>query len=395
MGADHIPTAEAQLRGLTRGAVDLHPLEDLRARLERSHETQKPLVIKTGFDPTAPDLHFGHFVLIEKMAQFQRFGHDVVFLIGDYTSLIGDPTGRNQMRPPLSEETIKHNAATYAEQVFRVLHRDKTRIEWNSRWLSKLTFADVIKLASNYNVGRMLERRDFKTRFEEHKQIAIHEFLYPLMQGYDSVALGADVELGGHDQIFNLNVGRDLMEAYGKRPQIVLTVGLLVGLDGVEKMSKSKGNHIGITEPADDMFGKVMSISDETMRSWYELLSERPADPSHAGDPLAAKKALAHMMVARFHGMQQADDTLAWWNAGRPPRNLSESEVRSGPLYTILVQADLAKSAGDAKRKIEQGGVTVDEVKIDSPWHPVAKGTYLIAVGKKTVKRVRVTDAPG
>jgi tyrosyl-tRNA synthetase len=388
-----IPPAEEQLAVLARGTVDLHPMEDLKARLEKSHQTQKPLIVKAGFDPTAPDLHFGHFVLIEKMAQFQRFGHEVVFLIGDYTSLIGDPTGRNQMRPPLSEETIKSNAATYAEQVFRVLHRDQTRVEWNSKWLAKLTFADTIKLASKYNVGRMLERRDFKTRFEEHKQIAIHEFLYPLMQGYDSVALNCDVELGGHDQIFNLNVGRDLMTEYGLKPQIVLTVGLLVGLDGVDKMSKSKGNHIGITEPPDDMFGKIMSISDETMRSWFELLSDRPPTETASDDPLGAKKQLAHLMVARFHGVQHADDTLAWWNAGRPPRNVSESEVKSGPLYNVLVQAELASSGRDARAKIEQGGVSVNDEVIKLPAHVLEKGSYLIRVGKKTVKRVHVVEA--
>src|SRR5687767_721949 len=221
MALGRIPPLEEQLATLTRGAVDLHPRADLETRLEKSHKEQKPLVIKAGFDPTAPDLHFGHFVLIEKMAQFQRCGHDVVFLIGDYTALIGDPTGRNTLRPPLTEAQIKANAATYAEQVYRVLDRQRTRVEWNREWLGKLSFNDVIMLASKYNLGRMLERRDFKQRFEQHQQIALHGLLYPLMQGYDSVALGCDVELGGHDQIFNLNVGRDLMEAHQLKPQVV------------------------------------------------------------------------------------------------------------------------------------------------------------------------------
>lgn len=390
-----IPPAADQLALLTRGAADLHPLEDLKARLEKSHVTQTPLVIKAGFDPTAPDLHLGHMVLIEKMAQFQRFGHQVVFLIGDYTALIGDPTGRNTMRPPLTTQEIQKNAATYTEQVFKVLDRQATRIEWNSTWLGKLSFNDTIVLASKYNVGRMLERRDFKTRFEQHKQIAIHEFLYPLMQGYDSVALRADVELGGHDQIFNLNIGRDLMEAYGLKPQIVLTVGLLVGLDGVDKMSKSKGNHVGITDPADDMFGKIMSLSDQAMLGWYELLTDlAPTQgPDGAIDPLASKKALARAMVERFHGAAQADDTLAWWNADRPPRNLDEVEVASGPLYALLVAADLAKSGGDARRKIEQGGVSLDGQRIFNPVQVVPKGAYLLTVGKKSARRVRVVDA--
>ena len=390
MGAVRIPPAEQQLEILSRGAADLHPRDDLKARLEKSHETQTPLVIKAGFDPTAPDLHFGHCVLLEKMAQFQRFGHDVLFLIGDYTALIGDPTGRNSARPPLSEEQIKVNAATYTEQVFKLLDRERTRIECNSKWLSKLSFNDVILLASKYNVGRMLERRDFKQRFQEHKQIAIHEFLYPLCQGYDSVALRCDVELGGHDQIFNLNVGRDLMEAYGQKPQIVLTVGLLVGLDGVEKMSKSKGNHIGITDPPDDMFGKVMSISDELMASWYPLLSERQIGTA---DPLEAKKVLSHLMVERFHGKARADDTLVWWNAGRPPRNVEEVTVSSGPLHAVLTQTGLGSSNRDSRQKVEAGAVTVNGDKITNPTHAIGAGTYTVTVGRKT-KRLQVVDAP-
>ncbi|MCK6552105.1 tyrosine--tRNA ligase [Myxococcota bacterium] len=387
-----IPPAEEQLAVLTRGTVDLHPHADLEARLKKSHAEQKPLVIKAGFDPTAPDLHFGHTVLIEKMAQFQRFGHDVVFLIGDYTALIGDPTGRNTLRPPLSKAEIEKNASTYTEQVFKILDREKTRIEWNSRWLDKLSFNDVIVLASKYNLGRMLERRDFKQRFEANTQISLHELLYPLMQGYDSVALECDVELGGHDQIFNLNVGRHLMEEYGKKPQIVMTVGLLVGLDGVEKMSKSKGNHVGITDAADDMFGKVMSTSDATMMGWWDLLTDRRPPVSEAGivEPLAAKKALARLMVQRFHGEAAAADTAAWWDAGRPPRNVDEVEVPSALLPKLLVGAGLASSNNDARRKVEQGGVAVDGARITSPSHVVPPGTYLVTVGKTSAKRVKV-----
>jgi tyrosyl-tRNA synthetase len=382
-----IPPAEEQLPILTRGTVDLHPLADLEARIKKSHAEQRPLVIKAGFDPTAPDLHFGHFVVIEKMAQFQRFGHDVVFLVGDYTSLIGDPTGRNAARPALTEDQIKTNAATYAEQVYKVLDREKTRVEWNSTWLGRLSFADVIKLAAKYNLGRMLERRDFKTRFEQHQQISLHELLYPLMQGYDSVALNCDVELGGHDQIFNLNVGRDLMEAHGQKSQIVMTVGLLVGLDGADKMSKSKGNHIGITEPAEDMFGKVMSVSDELMVNWYTLLTDRPRDEN----PLEAKKLLAQIMVERFHGRDAGKETRAWWDAGRPKRNIDEIEVPAGPLFKVVVAAKLAESGGDAKRKIEQGGVALEGERIKSPMHSVQPGNYLLTVGKLNAVKIRVT----
>lgn len=387
MSGPTIPPLAEQIAVLERGAVDLEPRAELLSRLEHSHRTQKPLKIKAGFDPTAPDLHLGHTVLIEKMAQFQRLGHEVIFIVGDYTALIGDPTGRNSLRPPLSEAQIKENAKTYTDQVFKILDRERTRVEWNSTWLGKLSFADVITLASRYNVGRMLERRDFRARFDAGKQIAVHEFLYPLMQGYDSVALENDVELGGHDQIFNLLVGRHLMEAYGKKPQVVLTVGLLVGTDGVEKMSKSKGNHIGISEAPDEIFGKTMSISDETMAKWYELLTPEPLD---AADPNAAKKRLAWLLTGRFASPEAADDTLAWWNAGRPPRNLETATVEAGPLYAVLTSAGLADSNGDARRKIQQGGVSIDDQKKTTPGELIAAGSYLVRVGKKTSKQVIV-----
>lgn len=387
MSGPTIPPLAEQIAVLERGAVDLEPRAELLSRLEHSHRTQKPLKIKAGFDPTAPDLHLGHTVLIEKMAQFQRLGHEVIFIVGDYTALIGDPTGRNSLRPPLSEAQIKENARTYTDQVFKILDRERTRVEWNSSWLGKLSFADVITLASRYNVGRMLERRDFRARFDAGKQIAVHEFLYPLMQGYDSVALENDVELGGHDQIFNLLVGRHLMEAYGKKPQVVLTVGLLVGTDGVEKMSKSKGNHVGINEAPDEIFGKTMSISDETMAKWYELLTP---EPLNAADPNAAKKRLAWLMTERFASREAADDTMAWWNAGRPPRNLETATVEAGPLYSVLTAAGLADSNGDARRKIQQGGVSIDDQKKTTPGELIAAGSYLVRVGKKTSKQVIV-----
>ena len=391
MSQPPIPPADEQLSVLERGAVDLNVREDFIKRLRHSHATQTPLKVKVGFDPTAPDIHLGHVVLMEKMAQFQRFGHEVIFIVGDYTARIGDPTGRNSLRPPLTPESIEANAKTYTDQAFKVLDAARTRIEWNSKWLSTLSFEAIIKLASKYNVGRMLERRDFKTRFEQGKQIALHEFLYPLMQGYDSVVLANDIELGGHDQIFNLNVGRHLMEAYELRPQAVLTVALLVGTDGVDKMSKSKGNHVGITEPPRDMFGKVMSISDDTMWKWYELLSDRT--PSKDA-PLHEKKALAHALVARFHEAAAADATLKWWDAGRPLDEAHAAiDVPAGPLRGIVVAAGLAGSGGDAKRKISQGGVSLDGETIRDPMRRIEPGEYVLRVGKKTTKRVLVTQA--
>ena len=384
-----IPPVDQQLEVLTRGTVDLHPLDDLEKRLAESHRTQTPLTIKTGFDPTAADLHLGHTVLIEKMAQFQRFGHNVIFLVGDYTALIGDPTGRNTMRPPLTEEEIEANAATYTEQCFRILDRERTSIEWNSKWLEQLTFKDVILLTSKYNLGRMLERRDFKSRFQGNQQISLHELLYPLVQAYDSVMLNADVELGGHDQIFNLNVGRQIMETYGLKPQVVLTVQLLVGLDGVEKMSKSKGNHVGITEPPDQMFSKIMSISDETMWAWIPLLTGRSAE-AEQDQPLEAKKRLAGEMVARFWGEDAARDTSAWWDAGRPPRDVDVKEIESAPLFKVVFEAGGAQSGGAARRKITQGGVSIDGERQVDPMAVVAPGSYLLKVGKKWAAKIEV-----
>jgi tyrosyl-tRNA synthetase len=384
-----LPPVEDQLRILTRGVVDLAPADEFKRRLQHSHERQQPLRIKVGFDPTAPDLHLGHTVLIEKMAQFQRLGHEVVFLIGDYTAMIGDPTGRNAMRPPLTEAQITANAETYTDQVFKILDRDRTMVRYNSEWLSTLSFADVIRLASRYNVGRMFERRDFRQRFEENKQIAIHEFLYPLMQAYDSVALRADVELGGHDQIFNLNAGRHIMEQYELRPQCVLTVGLLVGLDGVEKMSKSKGNHVGITEPPEDMFGKIMSISDELMESWYPRLLDETPDIV-ATDPLEAKKQLAGAMVRRFHGSDAAAAVRSWWDAGRPLTTTEVARAASGPLYQVVHAVGAAKSNADARRKIQQGGVSVEGERITDPNQVVGPGEVDIKVGKKFQVRCRV-----
>jgi tyrosyl-tRNA synthetase len=385
-----IPPAEEQLPTLLAGLADLNTREELAARLAASHASQRPLRVKAGFDPTAPDIHLGHSVLMEKMRQFQGFGHEVTFLVGDYTARIGDPTGRNAMRPPLSPEQIEDNARTYTDQAFKVLDRDATQIRWNSEWLGELGFDDVIRIASMYNVGRMLERRDFKERFEAGKQIALHEFLYPLIQGYDSVVMRCDIELGGHDQIFNLNVGRHLMGRFELEPQIVMTVGLLVGLDGADKMSKSKGNAIGISEPPRDMFGKVMSISDALMAAWYPPLLGADADMS---DPNRSKQALAEGIVARFHGSAAAAEVLAWWRAGRPADEVHELRVSSGPIFQIVRDAGAATSGSDARRKIEQGGVRLGGERVSEPLQVIEPGRYELEVGKKVKLRLVVEPA--
>ena len=299
-----------QIALIERGAVDFHSKEDLVKKLTRSLETGVPLIIKAGFDPTAPDLHLGHTVLIQKLRHFQLLGHDVHFLIGDFTGLIGDPTGKSDTRPALTPDDVKRNAETYKEQVFKILDPEKTKVVFNSTWLGKLTSFEMIRLASELTVARMLERDDFKKRFESNRPISIHEFLYPLIQGYDSVAMKADVELGGTDQLFNLLMGRDLQRSRGQEPQVVLTMPLLEGLDGVNKMSKSLGNYIGISETPDSIFGKIMSISDDLMFRYYELLSDLPMTEITtlkgriaAGQihPKTAKVQLAKEMVARFH----------------------------------------------------------------------------------------------
>ena len=304
--------AQEQLALLRRGAVEILLEEELLRKLQRGN----PLRIKAGFDPTAPDLHLGHTVLLQKMKQFQELGHDVVFLIGDFTGLIGDPTGRSETRKPLSREAVEQNAATYREQVFKILDSKKTTVDFNSRWMEQMNAAALVELSAKYTVARMLEREDFKTRYQNQQSITVHEFLYPLIQGYDSVALRADVELGGTDQRFNLLVGRELQREYGQEPQVVLTMPLLEGTDGVNKMSKSLGNYIGINEPPEEIFGKMMSISDDLMWRYAELLSERPLEEikqvrrqvaEATVHPMDFKKTLAREIVARFHGQKAAD----------------------------------------------------------------------------------------
>jgi len=394
---------DEQIAELERGAHEVLTAADLRKKLSRG----VPLHVKAGFDPTAPDLHLGHTVLLNKMRQFQQFGHSVTFLIGDFTSLIGDPSGRNTTRPPLTPEEIQQNARTYEAQVFRILDRERTRIDFNSRWLSKLTAVEIVKLSAHYTVARMLERDDFAKRYKAGQPISIHEFLYPLAQGYDSVAMRADVELGGTDQKFNLLVGRTLQEAYGQEPQVVITTPLLEGTDGVNKMSKSLGNYIGITEDPDSMFGKLMSISDELMWRYYELLSFRPLieiaalKRAAAGgrNPRDIKFELARELVTRFHDGAAAE---------RAQRNftsrVSEKAVPEDlPLRVIQVQgtglrvanllkeAGLAASTSEANRKIEEGAVRIDGARVTDRGLTLKPGAeHVLQVGAKRFARLRL-----
>ncbi|HEX4647420.1 MAG TPA: tyrosine--tRNA ligase [Steroidobacteraceae bacterium] len=394
---------QEQLTELKRGAHEVLLFGDLVKKLERG----APLRVKAGFDPTAPDLHLGHTVLLNKMRQFQQFGHEVTFLIGDFTGLIGDPTGRNATRPPLSPEDIQANARTYETQVFKILDRERTRIDFNSRWLSKLTAADIVKLAAHYTVARMLERDDFSKRYKAGQPISIHEFLYPLAQGYDSVAMRADVELGGTDQKFNLLVGRALQEAYGQEPQVVLTTPLLEGTDGVNKMSKSLGNYIGITEDADSMFGKVMSISDELMWRYFELLSFRPLaeigalkrEAAEGRNPRDIKAALARELVARFHDAASAERAERAFTARvsekAVPENLPVQRIPVGGsglrLANLMKAAGLAASTSEANRKIEEGAVRIDGARVpDRNLTLQAGAEHVIQIGSRRFARVKL-----
>jgi tyrosyl-tRNA synthetase len=408
-----IPLAlDDQLALLTKGCVDVVRREELRARLVRATATGRPLVVKVGFDPTAPDLHLGHTVLIRKMKHFQDLGHTVVFVVGDFTGLIGDPTGRSKTRPPLSPEDIARNAETYKTQASKLLDPRRTQLAFNSEWLRPLGSEGLVRLAARYNVAQMLERREFRQRFDAGQPIAIHEFLYPLAQGYDSVALKADVELGGTDQLFNLNVGRDIMPGYGLEPQIVMTTPLLEGLDGVEKMSKSLGNYVGVTEPPTEMFGKLMSISDELMWRYYLLLTEMPPPAMNelrarvaegAVHPKQVKVDLAKSVVSDFHSREAADAAAAEFervhSQGRLPSDLHDVPIAfpdsSGrSLSRVLVDAGLATSTSDAGRKIQQGGVRLaGERCADVSRRLTARELPLVLqVGRHAV---RLVTAPG
>ena len=379
-------TIDEQIAYLTRGCVDVVRPGELRAKLERAEKTGKTLTVKVGFDPTAPDLHLGHTVLIRKMKHFQDLGHTVVYVVGSFTALIGDPTGRSKTRPPLTMEEIAANAETYKTQIFKILDPQKTVTRFNSEWLEPLGSAGWIRLAAKYNVAQMLERREFRQRYEAGKPIAIHEFLYPLAQAYDSVVLNADVELGGTDQLFNLNVGRDLMPAFDLEPQIVMTTPLLEGLDGVEKMSKSLGNYVGVTESASEMFGKLMSISDDLMWKYYALLTDLSAEDIQerrarvsAGTlhPKAAKVDLATRIVSEFHSPAEAAAAAAAFEQRFAKGEIDRSslEVREWVLpeeprafRQVLIQLKLAASGAEADQKLKQGAVKVDGRKVNGPF---------------------------
>ena len=388
-----------------RGCEELLPQDDWIKKLIRSQNTGQPLRIKLGLDPTAPDIHLGHTVVLNKMRQLQDLGHTVIFLIGDFTSLIGDPSGRNSTRPPLTAEQIKANAETYYQQASRVLDPARTEIRYNSEWCDQLGARGMIQLASRYTVARMMERNDFHERFHAGNSISIHEFLYPLMQGYDSVALKADIELGGTDQKFNLLMGRHLQQEYGQEPQCILTMPLLEGLDGVEKMSKSKNNYIGITEDANTMFAMVLSISDELMWRWYTLLSFRSevgivafkAEVAAGRNPKDAKVALAKEITARFHSAAAADAAEADFinrSRGGIPDEIEERNLPLGEggaaqgIGVLLKAAGLTASTGEANRLIDGGGVRVDGAVVSDKGLKLAAGTYVLQVGKRKFMRV-------
>jgi tyrosyl-tRNA synthetase len=392
-----------QLAELKRGAQEVLTEPELLRKLARG----RPLKVKAGFDPTAPDLHLGHTVLLNKMRQFQQLGHEVIFLIGDFTGLIGDPSGRNTTRPALTPEEVQANARTYQQQVFKILDRERTRIDFNSRWLSSMPTPDFVRIAGHYTVARMLERDDFAKRYKGGQPISIHEFLYPLAQGYDSVALQADVELGGTDQKFNLLVGRQLQEAYGQEPQIVLTMPLLEGTDGINKMSKSLGNYIGITESPDSMFGKVLSISDDLMWRYFELLSFRPlaqiADLRRATlegrNPRDVKLELAEEITARFHGAAAAaraqTDFMARVSEKAVPTDLPVQtltvEAAGLRLANVLKAAGLAASTSEANRKIDEGAVRIDGARVSDRNLTLLPGAdHVLQVGTRRFARVRL-----
>ncbi|MDF1535541.1 MAG: tyrosine--tRNA ligase [bacterium] len=392
-----------QMEIIARGTVDLISAEELERKITRSLEGGEPLRVKAGFDPTAPDLHLGHTVLMQKMRHFQDLGHQVIFLIGDFTGMIGDPTGRSETRIALTEDQVKSNAVTYQEQTFKILDPDRTEVAFNSRWMKKLTAQDLIELAAHYNVARMLERDDFRKRYTEQRPITIHEFLYPLVQGYDSVELKADVELGGTDQKFNLLVGRDLQRAYGHEPQVVITMPLLEGTDGVQKMSKSYNNYIGVTEPAGEIYGKVMSISDELMLRYYELLSRISIEElgklksemaSGAAHPMEIKRALAREIVARYHDESAAKKAEQQFNARFSERKSLEAMAddesmdvfgMTEPMPLFKVVAEFRGiSSSEAIRMIKGGAVRSMDEKISDTKYMVTPGKdKVIRVGKK------------
>ena len=394
---------EDNLNLIKRGIDELLNEAELISKLK----TKKQLVVKAGFDPTAPDLHLGHTVLINKLRHFQQLGHKVVFLIGDFTAMIGDPTGKNKTRPPLDAADIAKNSKTYTKQVFKILDPQLTEVRFNSEWCKKLGAEGIIKLASQYNLARMLERDDFSKRYKSNQSIAIHEFLYPLIQAYDSIALEADIELGGTDQKFNLLVGRELQRTYNQEPQVVITVPILEGLDGTNKMSKSLGNYVGIDEAPEEMFGKIMSISDELMWRWFDLLSFKSskeiqllqAEQADGMNPRDIKISLAKEIIARFHDDQAADEAeknfINQFQKKNIPDNIEELNLNwkedSMLLPNLLKEAGMTESTSEAMRMIKQGGVRIDEEKITDPKHTILKNSVAIyQVGKRKFKKIKL-----
>ena len=394
----NFPAVAEQIDLLKKGAVEIISEEDLEKKIRHSLKTKKPLLVKTGFDPTAPDIHLGHTVLIRKMKHFQDLGHTVVFLIGDFTGLIGDPSGRNKTRPPLSREEIAANAQTYKEQIFKLLDPRKTVIDFNSRWLGALTSVEIIKLTASYTVARILERDDFSKRYKNGDPISVHELLYPLMQGYDSVALCADVELGGSDQKFNLLVGRELQRHYGQEPQVIITMPLLEGLDGIQKMSKSLNNYIGINEPAFEIFGKIMSIDDELMFRYYELLTDLPLKDieqirNHIEcnklNPMTAKIDLAKSIIADFHSKAdaaaaEAEFIKVFRNKGIPDDALPLKLDADETLVDFIVRNQILSSRGEVKRIHLQGGIYLDQERPETIACELRKDhSYILKIGKR------------
>ena len=398
-------TIDEKLSFLKKGSVDLIREADLRAKLEQSEKSGKPLRIKLGLDPTAPDIHLGHTVVIRKLKAFQELGHTVIFLIGDFTGMIGDPSGRNVMRPPLSRDEINANAETYQKQMFKLLDPEKTELRFNGEWMDKFTAADFVKLSAKTTVRQILERDDFEKRMQEEKPVSLHELLYPLVQGYDSVALECDVELGGTDQKFNLLMGRNLQREFGQEPQVIMTTPLLEGLDGVQKMSKSLGNYIGIEEPPNEMFGKVMSISDDLMWRYYELLTDlSPTEIQNlrskiqnGENPRDVKVDLAKLIIKDFHSQADADAAEEEFNRRfvqkAVPDEIEERSMAAGSyrLADLLVETGLASSKGEAKRLIEQGGVRIDQEKASAPASEITVtngGSILLQAGKLRFLRI-------
>ncbi len=394
---------DEQLALIKRGADEILVEQELVDKLKQG----RPLRVKAGFDPTAPDLHLGHTVLINKLRQFQELGHEVLFLIGDFTGMIGDPTGKSATRPPLTEDEVQQNAKTYQEQIFKILDKDKTKVMFNSEWMSKMSSADMIKLAASSTVARMLERDDFSKRYKSGQSIAIHEFLYPLIQGYDSVAMQADVELGGTDQKFNLLMGRQLQEQAGQKPQVVLTMPILEGLDGVQKMSKSLNNYIGINDAPKDMFGKIMSISDDLMWRYFELLSFRPMDEIEAfkqdiangKNPRDVKFLLAEEIIERFHSREDAvaarEGFIAQFAKNKIPDDIPElsftTDEEGYPIANLLKDAGLCASTSEAMRMIQQGAVKIDGEKVTDKSTRIQTGTDgVFQVGKRKFARIAV-----